>query len=115
MKIYLSGPITNDARYKENFKNAANRLRRLGHKVLDPTIWERDGLRLSYEDYMALDLGMLEVCDAIYMMSGWADSKGARQELDRAVELGLEVYYADQNKIPAVPKVYKRNEKYGWC
>lgn len=40
--------------------------------------------------------GMLEIlsrCDAIYMLRGWENSEGSRQELELAEELGLKVIY----------------------
>ena len=42
---------------------------------------------------MAIDLMLLERCDAIYMLDNWRTSKGARKELTRARELNLEVLY----------------------
>lgn len=91
--IYISGPITDDPDYVKHFQEAAEKLRRRGFQVMDPTVWTRENLKLSYEEYMKLDLTMLEVCDAIYMLPGWANSRGAKRELDRAVELELTVFY----------------------
>lgn len=95
LKFYLSGPITNDPDYVKHFQEAAKKLRNLGHQVLDPTVWTRENVKLDYEEYMKLDLAMLEVCDAIYMMPGWSNSRGALRELERAIELGLVVYYSN--------------------
>ena len=36
---------------------------------------------------------MLLDCDAICMMDGWEESKGAKLELDVATSCGLTVYY----------------------
>lgn len=79
----------------KHFQEAAEKLRRRGFQVLDPTVWTRENLKLRYEEYMQLDLAMIAVADAIYMMPGWSDSNGARRELDRAVELGLTVFYSN--------------------
>ena len=94
-KIYISGPITGDPDYVAHFKQHREKLENKGFQVLDPTVWTRENLKLSYEEYMALDLAMLEVCDAIYMMPGWANSRGALRELDRATELKLKIYYSN--------------------
>lgn len=39
------------------------------------------------------DLEILARCDAIYMLAGWTESKGAVAELDLAKSLDLEVLY----------------------
>lgn len=115
MKIYVSGAITKDPNFKQNFQKHVQKLRAKGHNVFDPTVWTRENLRLTYEEYMRLDMAMLEMCSAIYMLPGWSVSEGAKRELDRAVELGLKVYYADQNNVPVMQKVYKRrNGRYDW-
>lgn len=41
------------------------------------------------------DLEMLRRCDAIYMLSNWVDSKGAKIELEEAQRLGLEIHYQE--------------------
>lgn len=108
MRIYVSGPITHDPHFREHFQEHAQKLRDKGHTVLDPTVWDREKVHLSYDEYMKLDLTMLEVCNAIYMLPGWADSKGAKQELDRAAQLGLRIFYADQNDVPRVQKIVRK-------
>ena len=47
----------------------------------------------SWKDYMIEDMNYLLDCDAIYMLSNWGDSKGARIERAIAIELGIEVIY----------------------
>ncbi len=42
--------------------------------------------------WLEADLQMLESCDAILMLPGWEQSKGALMERDRAYELRLGVY-----------------------
>lgn len=86
MKIYISGPITGNPDYKKQFADAATKLRKEGHQVLDPTVWSREGLELDYEEYMVLDLAMVDVADAVLMLPGWQNSKGAQREYWRAKE-----------------------------
>lgn len=47
----------------------------------------------TWENCMREALAMLLKCDAIYMLKGWRDSKGARIELALALELGMRVIY----------------------
>lgn len=96
MKIYISGPITNDPDFEKKFDYYRTLLRRRGHQVLDPTVWNREKLVLEYQEYMKLDLAMIEVCDAIYMLPNWQDSKGAQIELEYATRKGLQIFYADK-------------------
>lgn len=91
MNIYISGPITGNPNYKEQFAVVADKLRGEGHQVLDPTVWTKEGLKLNYEDYMILDLAMVDVADAIFMLQGWQNSAGAKRELQRAKEAGKTV------------------------
>jgi hypothetical protein len=41
------------------------------------------------------DIQMLRRCDAIYMIPGWETSQGAREELDIAKSLRMEILYGD--------------------
>lgn len=86
MKIYISGPITGNPDYKKQFAEAAAKLRSKGHQVFDPTVWNREGLELDYEEYLILDFAMVDVADAIFMLPGWQNSKGAQREYWRAKE-----------------------------
>lgn len=91
-RIYISGQITglSKRRWYKNFKKAERRLLAAGYDVINPA---KNMMNLTYDEYMAIDLMLLERCDAIYMLDNWRASKGARKELTRARELNLEVLY----------------------
>lgn len=93
MKVYISGPITNNPNYKEDFAAAEKLLKKHGFKVVNPaSLGEKDGW--TWEDYMKKDIKLLVDCDAIYLMDGWSKSKGARLEAKLASWLDLKrVYY----------------------
>lgn len=40
---------------------------------------------------------MIDVCDAVYMLSDWQQSKGARQELQYAADTRKEIAYQDES------------------
>lgn len=42
---------------------------------------------------MKIDLALLELCDGIYMLSNWEQSKGAKTELSVAKALGKAVKF----------------------
>ena len=87
MKVYISGRMEGlpTDRVQKHFAEAQEYLTAEGFIVMNP-----DCLRMcpgfDYDDYMSIDLAMLERCDAIYMLEGWEESGGARKELIFAFE-----------------------------
>ena len=77
MRIYISGPITNVLDYKEKFARAEQNLKAKypDAEIINPTVLDK--LPLEYDEYMKLDLMLLDMCSVIYMMNGWEKSKGA--------------------------------------
>lgn len=39
----------------------------------------------TYEEYMAMCFPMIDMCDAIFMLDGWRDSRGANREYGYAL------------------------------
>jgi len=91
-RIYIAGPMTGypDCNFAA-FHAAAERLAQAGWKVFNPA--ENFGGRkdLARETYLRLDLAMLAQCDAIAMLPGWEDSRGAKLEYLVANELGCTI------------------------
>lgn len=91
MKIYISGPISGIAdgnRYA--FEDAEAAITADGgypvnpHKLCpEPVTWEQA---------MKIDLAELCDCDAIAMLPGWRESRGARVEHKLAKVLGLRIF-----------------------
>lgn len=91
MKIYISGPMTGikDLNYPE-FNRVDELLRRQGYHTFNPAkINGADDW--TWQDYMKECIKALPDCTHIYMLEGWAKSKGARLESLVAWELGLEI------------------------
>lgn len=90
--IFISGPITDEPNYKNNFICAERKLKLLGYEVVNPTIlpiisdWDRDV-------YMDICINLLCFCDSIYMLIGYNKSIGALQELEFARRHGKEIIY----------------------
>lgn len=95
MKIYISGKITGDKNYKYKFKVIEEYLIRAGYTVMNPAILP---LGFEHEEYMKICVAMLEVCDAIYMLTDWEDSKGAKEEYEIAKSLGKEILFELKTK-----------------
>lgn len=97
MKIYISGGITGLPRpfYHHKFSTAEDRLKARGHKVINP-VRQNEPINtqgFSYEDNMHLCYAYIDICDAVYMLEGWEESKGARAEHEYAINSAKEVIY----------------------
>ena len=93
MKIYISGPITNVIDYKEKFARAEQNLKAKypDAEIINPTVLDK--LPLTYDEYMELDLRLLGMCEGIYMLKDWEDSKGANREYGYALAKGKTFYF----------------------
>lgn len=99
MHVYLAGPMSG---YKDfnfpAFDRAAYALRMQGHHVFNPAeadleAWgdlETVKAEATYRDCLRTDLNwILDHAEAIALLPGWEDSKGAQIELALARALGL--------------------------
>lgn len=92
MKVYISGPITG-LPYEEvekAFSEAETRLQEQGYEVVNPL---NNGLprESTWNEHMRADLKLLLDCDAIYMLDGWTNSKGAEIEFNLAFDLRINI------------------------
>lgn len=111
MRIYLSGPIGEDGvtdSVKESFAAAEAALSQKGCIVINPTSIAYQGMLRrglenrkmygtqwkgsDYSYYLAKDIEMIGVCDAVLMLTGWRKSKGAKAEYAYAKAIGLRVF-----------------------
>ena len=95
MKIYISGKITGDSDYKGKFARAEEKLKAAGHVVMNPAILP-DGF--EYDEYMRICLVMLDVCDAIYLLTDWRQSEGARKEYNHAMWVGKDAIFEEKEE-----------------
>jgi hypothetical protein len=102
MRIYLSGPMSGIAESNfPAFRLWASSLRALGFVVVNPAeinvgAEERVGgspeeMSAFYNQCMRADIRELCTCEAIVLMPGWENSKGANLELHIAHRVGLHV------------------------
>lgn len=99
MLIYVSGRYSGDVdKNIEEARDVAIACWRIGHAVICPHLntahFEVEAPDISYDDYISGDLSMIARCDAMVMVPGWQDSKGAVIEKDYAASLGIPVYEA---------------------
>ncbi len=95
MKIYIAGKITglDTEEAARRFKASAHRVRAAGHEPVNPMekVSEQEGK--TWAEYMAEDFIIAHECDAIYMLSNWRDSTGARIEHAIAEIMGKPIFY----------------------
>ncbi|MCM1190529.1 MAG: DUF4406 domain-containing protein [bacterium] len=90
MIVYLSGPVTDNENYREQFTLVAQQLEARGHDVINPAELDcvvTEGV-LSYEDYLEIDLLLLKKADMLVQLPGWEKSRGANRELGFALGVG---------------------------
>lgn len=96
--IYISGRITGNKNWQEQFQKAEEYLKSKGYKVIiNPlNLAEQVNKEIKnpiYIDYMKQDIEILTLCDEIYILRGWWRSKGARLERHIAKVLGMKIIY----------------------
>lgn len=113
MRIYISGPMRGHRYYNfPAFDAAAEVIRRDGNKAINPADLDREmGFHpeelpddfdwssfppgTDVAEFVDRDLDALATCDAIYMLKGWEQSKGATAEHAVAQWRGLTIFYPE--------------------
>jgi hypothetical protein len=115
-RIYIAGPMRGVPYYNfAEFDKARDLLISEGWGVVSPADMDRcagfDALKcapdtdwtkvpegFSFDDAVRRDLEAVQTCDAIYLLCGWRDSKGARAERCVAEWKGLLLVYQDERE-----------------
>lgn len=110
MKTYLAGPMTGhpDLNFPL-FHAEAQRLRAIGHDVVNPAEINVDPAK-GWEDCMRADIAELVTCQAIAMLPGWQQSRGASLEHHIATQLGLQVIDLNGQYHAAIAQQPQRKE-----
>ena len=120
MKIYIAGPMRGKKWFNfPDFDWAKESLERAGWEVISPADLDReigfdvaslppdtdwsDVSKLGFDLKAAIqrDVAAILNCDAIFMLHGWSESRGAKAEKAVAEWLGLMVF----NQVDGYPKV----------
>lgn len=100
MKIYISGSISNNPNYKEDFERAEDYLQREypSAEIINPALVNSFLPKsTTHEQYMRMSFCMLDMCDSVYFISGYENSKGACMELGYALAKGKTILF-ERNK-----------------
>lgn len=93
MKVYISGKITGiEAQAPALFEKAENYLFANGIEPINPLKIPHTHDK-TWLSYMKADIIALMNCDAIFMLTNWHQSNGAKIEHLLAIKLGYEVIY----------------------
>ena len=97
---YISGAISNkDPKIQEEnlakFFVYEEELRKQGYEfIYNPA--RNTQKDWTYSQVMTFDVMVVEMlCERIAMMNNWKESKGARKELGKAMEKGLDIIYQE--------------------
>lgn len=102
-RCYIAGPMTG---YPEHnypaFHKAAAEMRALGWEVINPAENHGGNTTLPREDYFRTDIPQLVSCDAVLLLRGWEQSRGARLEFAVARECGVRTLSSYQKPVQAL-------------
>lgn len=94
MRVYISGPITgHDDGNRAAFAKAAAEIVERGHVAVNPHNLPHKHAG-QWLDYMREDIAAMLTCDAVLALPGWEASRGAKIEIQLAVDLGLRVVWS---------------------
>lgn len=90
-RIYIAGPMSGLPGLNfDAFHAEAKRLRALGFDVVNPAEINAD-TTAQWADCMRADIRELMTCDAIQLLPGWENSRGATLERHIGQSLGMEI------------------------
>ena len=92
-RIYLAGPMSGIAAYNfPQFFEITKLLRDLGYDVFNPAENDDGGEIQSRAFYMRIDIPALMASEAVVVLPGWQESRGASLEVWLAIDLDMPVY-----------------------
>lgn len=91
MKIYISGKITGNPNYEEDFAIREQTLKECGYLVINPVIvgkqLQKDlGREPTYDEFIENSYRLIDECDGVSYLDNWKSSKGAQLERKYAIE-----------------------------
>ena len=100
--IYISLPISgNEDTYEQRLDAAVEYVKEkyqeyvyiITPKEIAKRLEDYQPMKPKYKDYLLADMEAIAHCDAIFMCSGWQDSKGCFAEWTFANAIGITIFY----------------------
>lgn len=97
---YVSGKVTGlpEAEVSAKFQLKQDELEAGGYAVFNPAEWIP--IKCDWKTAMRVCVAILPVCESIWMLKDWMESKGACEERRIAEKLGLTIFHPDDKPIP---------------
>lgn len=91
-KAYIAGKITGNPNFREEFQKATDALVKKGFAVMDPS-----GMMSGFEqsEYHSVCMSMIDICDVVYFLPNWVDSKGSHLEMGYAKGCKKEIKFVE--------------------
>lgn len=100
-RLYLAGPMTGHEELNfPQFHRVAGKLRALGYDVVNPAEINVDP-DAKWHDCMRADIQQLVTCQAVALLPGWRNSRGAILEHHIAQALGMHVAHIEPEHAAA--------------
>src|SRR5215469_16538110 len=95
-KCYIAGKVTglSEQEYRSKFRNAEIAVTVLGYEPINPVEMDHDHDK-TWLSYMREALTQFMVCDLLYVLPDWEDSRGARIEVQLAKDLGIPIIFEE--------------------
>lgn len=110
MRIYLSGPITNEKNYRLNFLRAENTVRShvKGSVIVNPMRLEDILPNGTHNEFMELCYSLLGMSDVMVTLPGCEKSIGAMKERTLALEMKMPIFELDDiDSIKLITRMMK--------
>ena len=100
MKLYIAGPMTGvEEENRPEFNRVASTLRQQGHEVVNPAELDSLGDGIPWDECMRRDIPHLLACEAVCVLPGWFQSRGAKLEVFIASMLSMPLYRLHSRRL----------------
>ena len=89
MRIYISGPITDNPNAYDAFGDAVANIKKRGHQAINPFALTFVSSKMRWAEYLEIDIHLLSKADAIAFLPGAEKSIGSMIEKVMAKSYGL--------------------------
>ncbi len=106
-RLYLAGPMAGIAEHNfPLFHKVARWLRGQGYEVFNPAENKDGNVRQPRSFYMRIDIPALMASDAVVLLPGWQESRGASLEVWIALDLDLPICeYEPGDGMPVLERI----------